>query len=51
VVFQYRVERPEDGALLCTAETSLISLDRANRPTRLPAPTLAIMQAHVAGDA
>lgn len=43
VVFQYRVERPEDGALLCTAETALVSLDRNNRPARLPPDTLALM--------
>ena len=48
VTFQYRVERPDDGALLATAETMLVSLDRANRPTRLPAEALAIMEAHVA---
>ena len=44
VVFHYRVERPEDGALLCTAETALVSLDRNNRPTRLPPETLALME-------
>ena len=44
IVFRYRVERPEDGALLCTAETALVSLDRNNRPTRLPADALALME-------
>jgi acyl-CoA thioester hydrolase len=44
VVFRYRVERPEDGALLCTAETALVSLDRNNRPTRLPPDALALME-------
>jgi len=50
VTFHYRVERPEDGALLCTASTMLISLDRDNRPVRLPAAALTIMES-VAGDA
>ncbi len=44
VVFRYRVERPDDGALLCTAETALVSLDRASRPSRLPASTLQLMR-------
>lgn len=44
VVFGYRIERPEDGALLCTAETALVSLDRNNRPARLPAETVALME-------
>jgi acyl-CoA thioester hydrolase len=47
VVFRYRLERPEDGALLCTAETALISLDAGGRPTRLPSEALAIMQSVV----
>jgi acyl-CoA thioester hydrolase len=47
VVFRYRVERPEDGAVLCTAKTALISLDRNNRPTRIPAEARAIMEANV----
>ena len=45
VIFQYRVMRPEDGALLCTAETSLVSLDRTNRPVRMPDDALALMNA------
>ena len=44
VVFQYRVERPEDGALLCTAETALVSLDRDNRLARLPPDVRALME-------
>jgi len=47
VVFRYRVQRPEDGALLCTASTTLVSLDRDNRPTRIPEAALEIMRAHV----
>jgi acyl-CoA thioester hydrolase len=48
VVFEYRVERPEDGALLCTASTTLVSLDRDNRPTRIPDAALQIMRTHAA---
>ena len=47
VVFQYRVERPEDGAQLCTAETTLVSLDTGNRPARMPAEVLALMESVV----
>jgi acyl-CoA thioester hydrolase len=47
VVFRYRVERPEDGALLCTAETALVSLDRNNRPARLPPDALTLMESVV----
>ena len=47
VVFQYRVERPEDGAQLCTAETTLVSLDAGNRPARMPAEVLALMESVV----
>lgn len=47
VLFRYRVERPEDGALLCTAETALVSLDRNNRPTRLPPAALSTMESMV----
>ena len=47
VVFQYRVERVDDAALLATAETALVSLDQSNRPTRIPAEALAIMESAV----
>jgi len=47
VVFRYRVERPEDGVLLCTAETALVSLDGGGRPARLPADALATMRSMV----
>ncbi len=47
VVFKYRVERPEDGALLCTASTALVSLDRNNRPARLPPDALTLMESVV----
>ena len=47
VVFRYRVERAEDGILLCTAETVLVSLDRSNKPTRLPPDALTLMESVV----
>ena len=47
VLFRYKVARPEDGALLCTAETALISLDRNNKPTRIPTAALEVMKANV----
>jgi len=50
IVFRYRVERPEDGTLLCTAETSLVSLDRDNRLTRLPPDARALMESVVTRD-
>lgn len=50
VTFRYRLERAEDGVLLCTAETDLVSLDRASRPTRIPEEALAVMKSAVAGE-
>ena len=47
IVFQYKVERPEDEALLCTAETSLVCLNRDNRPTRMPEDVLKLMNSMV----
>ena len=44
VTFRYKVERPEDAALLCTAETALISLDNANRPARMPPEVVKLME-------
>jgi acyl-CoA thioester hydrolase len=44
ISFGYRVERSEDGALLATAETSLVSLDTAGRPARLPAGVISHLQ-------
>jgi acyl-CoA thioester hydrolase len=46
VVFRYRVER-EGGELLCTAETALVSLDRENRPTRMPDEVIQVMKSLV----
>jgi acyl-CoA thioester hydrolase len=37
VVFGYSIERPLDRALLATAQTGLIALDRDHRPRALPA--------------
>jgi len=42
VVFEYTVER--DGALLCTARTALVCLNRDNKPVRMPPDVLAIME-------
>jgi len=41
ITFGYRVERVDDGVLLASAETSLVSVDRDGRPARLPAEVLA----------
>ncbi len=41
ITFGYRVERMDDGALLATAETSLVSLDTSGKPARLPPDVLA----------
>ncbi len=47
VTFGYRIERVDDGALLCTASTTLVCLDERNRPTRLPGDALTLMQSMV----
>jgi len=44
VVFAYRIERVDDGSLLATAETALVSLASDGRPARLPADTLAALR-------
>ena len=44
VSFGYRVERMDDGALLATAETTLISIDAGGRPARLPADIIARLE-------
>ncbi len=41
ITFGYRVERTDDGALLASAETSLISMDSEGRPARLPEDVIA----------
>jgi len=40
ITFGYRVERVDDGILLASAETSLVSVDRDGRPARLPEDVL-----------
>lgn len=50
VSFRYRIERVEDGALLATAETSLVCLSSHGRPARLPDDVLRLMR-HVAREA
>ena len=47
VTFGYRVERVDDGAVLCTAATTLVCLDAANRPTRMPEDVIRQMKAMV----
>jgi acyl-CoA thioesterase FadM len=44
VVFAYRIERADDGSLLATAETALVSLASDGRPARLPEDTLAALR-------
>lgn len=44
VVFAYRIERADDGALLATAWTALVSLSADGRATRLPDDALAAMR-------
>jgi acyl-CoA thioester hydrolase len=44
VTFGYRIERLDDDAVLATAETSLVSIDGAGRPSRLPADVRARLQ-------
>ena len=41
IAFGYRIERADDQTVLATAETSLVSVDRDGRPTRLPDDVLA----------
>jgi len=41
IAFGYRIERTDDGALLATAGTELVSVDGTGRPTRLPDDVLA----------
>ncbi len=47
VTFEYRIERVDDGAVLCTAATKLVCLDRSNRPTRMPDDAVAVMKSMV----
>ncbi len=44
VVFAYRIERADDGALLATAWTALVSLAADGRSARLPDDALAAMR-------
>ena len=41
IAFGYRIERVDDGAILATAETTLVSVDGSGRPCRLPGDVLA----------
>lgn len=51
VVFAYRIERVDDGVLLATAETALVSLAADGRPSRLPEDVHAMMRALVVSSA
>lgn len=44
VVFAYRIERADDGALLATAWTALVSLSADGRSARLPGDALAALR-------
>jgi len=44
VRFAYRIERADDGALLATAWTALVSLSGDGRPARLPDDALAVLR-------
>jgi acyl-CoA thioester hydrolase len=48
IVFAYRIERADDGVLLATAWTALVSISPDGRPARLPADVLAAMRGLVA---
>jgi len=41
ITFGYRIERTDDGALLATADTALVSIGADGRPARLPDAVLA----------
>lgn len=51
VVFAYRIERVDDGLLLATAETALVSLAADGRPSRLPEDVHVMMRALVVSSA
>ncbi|MEK6767733.1 MAG: thioesterase family protein [Gemmatimonadota bacterium] len=51
VNFEYRMERADDGALLATAMTALVSIGPTGRPTRLPDDLLILMRGVLVGDA
>lgn len=44
LTFAYRIERVDDGVVLVSAETSLVSVSREGRPTTLPADVRQWMQ-------
>ena len=41
LTFDYRIQHMDDGAQLATAETTLVSIDAAGRPARLPEDVIA----------
>ena len=44
LTFDYLITHAETGVRLATASTVLVSLDRAGRPTKLPAETRALLE-------
>ena len=44
ITFDYLITHAETGVRLATASTVLVSLDRAGRPTKLPAETRALLE-------
>ena len=50
VTFEYRIERADDGALLATAMTALVSISPSGRPTRLPDDMLSLLRGVVVRD-
>jgi acyl-CoA thioester hydrolase len=44
ITFDYLITHAETGVRLATATTVLVSLDRAGRPTKLPAETRALLE-------
>jgi acyl-CoA thioester hydrolase len=44
LTFDYVITHAESGTRLATANTVLVSLDRAGRPTKLPAETRALLE-------
>ena len=49
VVFSYRILNGEDGEVLATAFTELVSTDTAGRPTRLPLDVRELLESLLAG--
>jgi acyl-CoA thioester hydrolase len=44
LTFDYLITNAETGARLASASTSLVSLDRSGRPTKIPADTRSLLE-------